>query len=99
MKKLQLIACLVVIAIALVAGFKRRENARIDLIVAASKGNIERVRTLLDEGADINVKDRHGRTALKVAVADGNLAVVELLIARGAKVNDREKDGGSLLMV
>jgi hypothetical protein len=51
------------------------------------------VEFLLDNGADIEITDRFGRTALFVAARYGNLEVARLLIERGTNVNAVNKDG------
>ena len=43
------------------------------------------VKTLLAAGADVNVKDKNGKTALKLAKEAGNTKIVELLKQAGAK--------------
>ena len=58
---------------------------------AARQGQIKVATFLLDHGADINVAQRYGMTALHVAARAGNRAMVELLLSRGADVN--AKDG------
>ena len=60
------------------------------LIEAAKKGDLEQVRDLLDEGADVNAKNGDGLTALMAAAETGNLDVVKFLIEKGADVNARE---------
>jgi ankyrin repeat protein len=40
---------------------------------------------LLDKGADVNARDRDGRTALAFASQERHSIVAELLKARGAK--------------
>jgi len=42
------------------------------------------VKLLLDKGADVNVEDRRGWTALKQAKDHGHRGIVELLKAHGA---------------
>jgi ankyrin repeat protein/beta-lactamase regulating signal transducer with metallopeptidase domain/Tol biopolymer transport system component len=57
------------------------------LAVAARIGDLARVKTLLERGADINAQDNSGRTALHYAAQDGLKEVVEVLLAKGANVN------------
>lgn len=42
-------------------------------------------------GADVNLKNDGGRTALHYAASKGWLKIVELLISRGAKINSKDK--------
>ncbi len=61
------------------------------LLEAAARGDIEKVRKLLDQGADIAWSKRaNGRTALTEAAIIGNLETVRLLLERGADVNWRD---------
>ncbi|KAL2758679.1 hypothetical protein ACRALDRAFT_2058014 [Sodiomyces alcalophilus JCM 7366] len=46
---------------------------------AATQGNLEAVRLLLDHGADPTIKDNKGRTALEYAVKAGHSDVVKVL--------------------
>jgi len=51
-------------------------------------GDIAVAKRLLNEGADINALDGHGRTtALGVAADGGSLPLVELFVSKGADVN------------
>ena len=54
------------------------------LMVAASHGNRDTVRTLLDAGADVNAKDFTGWTALHAAAFKGDPEIVQLLLEHGA---------------
>ena len=54
------------------------------MIFVSKKGYLEIVKLLIDSGADINVKDKKGRTALRYAVKNGHLEVVKYLIDKGA---------------
>lgn len=54
------------------------------LITASSGGHLPIVDYLLAHGADIDIRDSHGKTALMYAVERGKVDVVKLLIARGA---------------
>lgn len=55
------------------------------LAVAAWTGELDLLRSLLDEGADPNAVDGSGRSALFRAVDAKRLEAAELLIARGAR--------------
>lgn len=51
---------------------------------AATSGQAEFVRKLIEHGADINFKDTDGRSPLALAARQGNLALVQMLISLGA---------------
>ena len=59
---------------------------------AAQKGNIEIVRYLLQNGADINSKNHNGLSPLHIAAYCGEKIIVDTLIAAGAEVNIQAKD-------
>jgi len=60
------------------------------LRTAAYYGDLTTIRKLIDEGVDLNVWDKWGRTALSLAAGQGHLVVVELLLQKGAWVNPHE---------
>ena len=55
------------------------------LICAASHGDSDVVRVLLDAGANVGLTDNPPDTALRLAAAYGNPDVVDLLVAAGAQ--------------
>ena len=57
------------------------------LMKAAGQGHIEVVRFLVEQGADLDVRNRQDQNALMFAAAGGHLAVVVFLIDSGADVN------------
>src|SRR5689334_12684732 len=58
------------------------------LMEAAHSGNVEVVRTLIENKADLNVKETaNGQTALMFAAAADRIDVVKLLLEHGADVN------------
>ncbi len=69
-----------------------------NLIKAASDGDINTVRALLDRGVDINGKnDKFGFTALMKAATNNKESVVSLLLDKRADVNIKNKHGYTAL--
>ena len=62
-------------------------------------GNVDRVRDLLDRGADVNVRNHKGQTALHCAAKAGFVDIVDLLLDRGADVGATDSDGRTPLAV
>jgi len=67
------------------------------LLQAASRGDLEVVRVLLDQQVDVGQVDRSGATPLHLATNRGAAPVVALLLERGAAVDAREFDGDTPL--
>jgi|GEM_PF-1590269 len=65
------------------------------LITAVSGSNYAIVKALLDSGADVNIHDDEGRTALHVATY--NTDILTLLLQHGAKVDARDQDDNTPL--
>ena len=57
---------------------------------AVRKGDIEKVKTFLAEGIDVNAKNRYGATALSFAADKGNVEIGKLLIEKGADINVKD---------
>ncbi len=66
---------------------KPQSKAPHPLHEVASAGDIEKVKSLISKGADVNEKDRAGRTALHCACEKGHTEVAKLLISQGARIN------------
>ena len=72
-------------------------NVNKSLLGAAEKGEAPNVRTFLEKGADINVKDEYDRTALMLAAYGGHTEIVKILLEAGADVNAEGKYGATAL--
>jgi ankyrin repeat protein len=62
------------------------------------EGSLYKVKYLLNAGADVEVKDTVGRTALMWASMHGRKEVVQVLLAVGADVEVKDNDGLTALM-
>lgn len=92
-------ACLTVILAACAIRTARAQPRPAVLVEAAGRGDLGRVRKLLDAGVPLEQRDDRGRTPLLAATAGNHLEVVRLLIGRGADVNaqDDQRDSAFLL--
>lgn len=63
------------------------------LIEAVMEGNLKQVKSLIEQGANVNAKSKElgGITALMSASGAGNLEMVKYLISKGADVNAESK--------
>ncbi len=61
------------------------------LFCAASRRCIDIVKTLLDAGADLDLGDEKGETALNMAFQQKNLAMVETILASSGEANEITK--------
>jgi len=69
------------------------KNLEAVLLDAAAAGQTDMVRSLLDNGANIEVKNNLGATSLIFAAIKGHSDVAELLVERGANVNAKTTTG------
>ena len=74
-------------------------NGKSALMLAARKGDRDRVRALLQKGADVNKINNNGGTPIMYAALGGDLEILRLFIASGAEVNAVAKNGWSALMI
>jgi len=70
-----------------------------DWLEATSAGDVGRVLALLDAGADIDARDKHGQTALMNAAHRGDAALVQTLATRGANLDYTAKYRLTALML
>src|ERR1022692_3802929 len=69
-----------------------RELEKQRLHRAASSGDIEQMKVLLDEGLPINAFDSLDRTPLHCAAIGGDIEAVQYLINAGADVNAHDEE-------
>jgi uncharacterized protein len=67
------------------------------LITAVNNGNIDIVKILIANKADVKWKDGFSTTALMYAAAKGNKEIVDLLLDNGADINDTDGKGNTVL--
>tara|TARA_B100001094_G_scaffold81365_1_gene77590 strand:- start:109 stop:849 length:741 start_codon:yes stop_codon:yes gene_type:complete len=69
-----------------------------DLIPAVKRGDIVRVRELLDSGEDPNTREHYtNRTALMIASEYGHTEIIRLLLDRGADINSQNDSYTALI--
>ena len=76
----------------------RGKNSRPALMAYVWRNNKERVEKLFVHGADVNIQDADGDTALHGAAQSGNVEIMRVLLDKGADVNAKNKQGGTPLM-
>ena len=63
------------------------------LVDAARQGDVEEIRSLLDDGADPSAARGDGLTALHVAAQEGRVEIVKLLLDAGANLDAKSRIG------
>ena len=69
------------------------------LVQTAIVNDLEKTRCILEAGADVNMPDLTGRTALHWATENNNLALCELLLKNKANPNAYTTAGQSVLVI
>jgi len=78
-------------------GFGKAQKAGVPIIEAAELGNADYVKSLIEQGVDINAVDKQGRTSLMRAAAAGNDQMIAVLITKGADINIFDRKGNTAL--
>ena len=86
---------LILMALGLAACTKQIDR---ELIGAAANGDLQKVKALLNQGANIEAVALDGWTPLTVASREGHKAVASFLISKGADVNHEESGGNPPLL-
>lgn len=75
--------------------YEARVNQIVNLIYAASNGDLDEIKRLEALGADLGSADYDGRTALHLAAAENQVEVVKYLISRGIDIRPVDRWGGT----
>src|SRR3954452_5858036 len=65
-------------------------DASLDILEAARRGKEKEVAAFLAKGADIETRDKEGKTPLMLAAQYGRTSTVKLLLEKGAKPDARD---------
>ncbi len=76
-----------------------QKNKGETLIIAASLGRLEMIGLLIKNHANINYKDRKGKTALMHAASNGYMKIVQELIDSGADLDAKDNKGRTALTI
>ena len=68
-------------------------TAESSLAKAATRGDLAKVKLLIDEGTNVNITDALGRTPLHMAIFYSHPKTSALLIASGANTNAKDRTG------
>jgi ankyrin repeat protein len=70
---------------------------RLNLVI--KQNNVVELSKILDQGVNVDTKNRDGQTLLMIAGANpGSFSIMKLLLERGANPNERNSKGNSVLM-
>jgi ankyrin repeat protein len=64
---------------------------------AVTAGDVDKIRSIIDSGADVNAKAKNGASLLHLALIGGHEAVAALLISKGADTHVKMSDGTTTL--
>jgi len=78
--------------------YRTMENVNDYVIPAARLGEAAIIRELIEQGADVNVRNELGHTPLIIACYHGHYEIARLLLATGSDVNASDNGGNTALM-
>ncbi|MEM9569659.1 MAG: ankyrin repeat domain-containing protein, partial [Bacteroidota bacterium] len=77
----------------------RNESNYTALLLSAKEGQLDCVKFLVQQGADIDTTDKWSSTALLLSAQQGHIDCVQYLLQQGADINTKAKDGGTALLL
>ncbi|RUS90925.1 hypothetical protein EGW08_001322 [Elysia chlorotica] len=75
----------------------KKDDGFSSLHLSALNGHKDVAKTLIQHGADIEIRNNRHQTALLLAVSQGHTSLLELLVERGARINVTDEDGDTCL--
>lgn len=72
-------------------------DGRPPILYAADYGQKDVIEYLIAAGADVNLKDKHGITAILAAIWEGHKECVRLLLDKGARIDGLAPDGSTYI--
>merc|ERR1712034_107491 len=69
------------------------------MMIACIRGHTDMARMLIEHGADKDLKDNNGRTALMIACILGHTDTARMLIEHGADKDLKDDSGQTALMI
>jgi ankyrin repeat protein len=75
----------------------KQEKLYNELLKAIGEGNNEKINRLMKAGADVNHKNKYGRTALMLAAGLGQTETCKLLLEKGADIHAKDNQRHTVL--
>ena len=79
--------------------FSKKSKINKDLFYSVLADDVNKVRNLLSDGADVNARNEQEWTSLMVAASEGYTHIVDVLLNQGADVNAQSSTGETPLML
>ena len=95
----QLMFSILSFLLVMVSDVRSEPSLDIQLLNASSKGDLDKVKSLLKQGVDINTVYDNGDTGLILASTNGHVDVVEFLIKSGINIEAVNQRGKTSLML
>ena len=78
---------------------RRDDIENIKLLEAIKSDNVKEIKGYLASGANVDIKDKDGRTPLILAALNGSERAIQILLSRDANVDIQDNEGNTALML